>query len=245
MQPLKSLFPIQGMITLLLTITIPNPVTALGVDPNPDLWLKISEEGSVPTREVYYIRANTLTPLYTPEQIAQMEADPYSNSSSFAASLASTETRTTRVIRIREQDKDVPELTSMEVAITCPYAQVAISRTDTYATLDPASEVSVKVNQVLSVDTAPWVKQAYLVACQEEVWRSVFLSYANAECATYAQTHPDYACFYKVECDDKRLAPLGMGCVPEYFSRRGWHLREYTDIEMWGNKSRWNSYPVH
>jgi hypothetical protein len=245
MRPIKSLFALQWTLTLSLTITNPDPVKAAGVDPNPDLWLKISEEGSAPAREVYYIRANTLTPLYTPEQIARMRADPYSNSPALAASLASTETRATRVIRIRERGKDVPELTSMEVAIACPRARVAISRTDTYATLDPSSEVSAKVDRVLSVDTAPWVKQAYLVACQEEVWRSAFLSYAHAECATVARTYPDHACFYKVECDDKRLAPLGMGCVPDYFSRVGWHLRKYTDIYLWGNGFRLNSYPVH
>lgn len=235
---------LSGIIALGLTLATPTTVQAL-LDPDPDLWIKISEEGTAPAREVYYIRANTLQSLYTPGQIEQMDADPYSNTPAFAADLTATETRTTKVIRIREQGQNPPELMEMNLAIACPSGQLAISRTDTYSTLDFASEVTVKSNQVLSIDTAPWTKQAYLVACQEDVWRTAFLSYADPTCATYSESHPNYACLYTVQCSDERLAPLGMGCVPEYYSTIGWHLREYTDILLWNNQFRWQSYPVH
>lgn len=244
MPNLMSFLKSSGTIALCITLAFPTAAQAL-LDSDPDLWIKISEEGTAPAREVYYIRANTIQSLYTPEQIEQMKADPYSNTPAFAANLAATATLTTRVIRIREQGQNPPELMEMRMAIACPSGQLAINRTDTYATLDPASEVTVNTNQVLSIDTAPWTKQAYLVACQEDVWRSAFLSYADPACAAYVESNPDYACLYTVQCSDERLAPLGMGCVPEYYSKRGWYLREYTDIQLWGNQFRWNSYPVH
>jgi hypothetical protein len=241
---LKSFFKLPGIMALCIPFAIPTTAQAL-LDPDPDLWIKISEEGTVPTREVYYIRANTIQSLYTPEQIEQMKADPYSNTPAFAADLAATATRTTRVIRIREQGQNPPELMEMRMAIACPSGQLAINRTDTYATLDPASEVTVNTNQVLSIDTAPWTKQAYLAACQEDVWRSAFLSYADPACAAFVENNPNYACLYTVQCSDERLAPLGMGCVPEYYSKRGWYLRKYTDILLWNNEFRRSSYPVH